>query len=105
MPDCKSRLVLLAGAAACLGLVAGEATADRIGTTRQAITAGNPVDTDTQQRLGLVTVNGGCSGTLLRQYWILTARHCVTSTATIDGPLLAPQSVTITATRKSFSFC
>jgi hypothetical protein len=70
----------------------------RVCTVRQAITNGAPVDVATQQALGLVTVNGGCSGTLLNRWWLLTARHCVTTTGTIGGALLAPDRVAITAT-------
>ena len=69
----------------------------RICRVPQAITAGQVVDPETQRRLGLVTVNGGCSGTLLNRYWVLTARHCVTTTGRIPDPLLAPTQVRVTA--------
>lgn len=86
----------------------------RICKNKQAITAGAIVDANMQKKMGLVTINGGCSGTLLNQYWVLTARHCVTqgpatrspisfpgSMRTVDdgmsNPLLAPGSVTVTA--------
>lgn len=88
----------------------------RICKNQQAITAGSVVDADTQKRMGLVTINGGCSGTLLNQFWVLTARHCVTqgpanpapapvsfpgSARTVNNgasnPLLAPNAVQITA--------
>jgi hypothetical protein len=86
----------------------------RVCKNKQAITAGVVVDADTQKRMGLVTINGGCSGTLLNQFWVLTARHCVTqgpatrspisfpgSMRTVDdgvsNPLLAPSAVQVTA--------
>jgi hypothetical protein len=60
------------------------------------ITLGTVVDADQQRRLGLVAVND-CSGTLLNRYWVVTARHCVTSNGQIDGPLLAPNKVKVSA--------
>lgn len=75
----------------------------RICSQPQAITAGTEVPLDLQRALGLVRVNN-CSGTLLNAHWVLTARHCVTTGAmacntltTMDDPLAAPQSVTVTA--------
>lgn len=54
-----------------------------------------------QRRLGLVTVNnngGTCSGTLINQYWVLTADHCVTTTPQVmGGPDQAFANMSITA--------
>jgi hypothetical protein len=69
----------------------------RICKVQQPITAGTAVDAQLQRRLGLVTVNGGCSGTLLRRFWVLTARHCVTTNGTVGGPLAPASSVLVTA--------
>jgi len=66
-------------------------------SVQQPIRAGALVPTSLQKQLGLVTVDGGCSGTLLNQYWVLTARHCVTTDGTIVGPLQSPSLITITA--------
>ncbi len=66
-------------------------------TIRQPIVAGTLVSVQTQRDLGLVTVNGGCSGTLLTRYWVLTARHCVTTNGRVDGPLLRPDQLAVTA--------
>jgi hypothetical protein len=63
----------------------------------QPITSGDPAAVDLQKQLGLVTVSGGCSGTLLNQFWVLTARHCVTTNGRIAGPLRPASQVTIAA--------
>jgi hypothetical protein len=66
--------------------------------TQQPIRAGWDVPTGTQRSLGLVTVNGGCSGTLLNRYWVLTARHCVTVDGEITTALRPSRDITITGT-------
>jgi hypothetical protein len=68
-----------------------------IGQVGQGLVAGDAVDLATQQRLGLVTVSGGCSGTLVNRYWVLTAHHCVSQQNVLGGALVDPSTVTVTA--------
>ena len=73
-----------------------------LGTSRQPLIGGDLVSVQTQQALGLVTVGGGCSGTLLNRFWVLTADHCVTSnvfvpTRELNGPAQALDQLPITA--------
>jgi len=70
----------------------------RICTVKQEIRQGVLVPVDTQRELGLVTIaGGGCSGTLVNRFWVLTADHCVTSTGTVNGPSAALTALPITA--------
>lgn len=69
----------------------------RICTITQPIIAGAPVPVPTQKDLGLVTVGGGCSGTLVNRFWVLTADHCVTTNGAVGGPAAALNALPITA--------
>lgn len=53
-------------------------------TAQQNIVGGELTEISLQQRLGLVHV-GGCSGTLINRFWVLTAEHCIA-----EGPSTDP---------------
>jgi hypothetical protein len=67
-----------------------------LGTAQEAIKKGTLVTNPTGAALNAVKVGspiGGCSGTLLRPTWVLTARHCIESS--VDGSVAAPSTVTV----------
>jgi hypothetical protein len=82
----------------CLAVPGSASGEDKLGTAQQPIITGDAVDVATQQDLGLVTVGGGCSGTLVDQYWVLTADHCLTSDGKVGGPSAAFVNVRVSAT-------
>lgn len=73
---------------ACSGNVQGEG--ESVSARSDDILNGTvpPAGTDEAQGYVLVSHSGGiCSGTLLRNDMVLTARHCVTTDGTIAGPV------------------
>ncbi len=66
--------------------------------TEPNLAAGTDVEDVTERTLGLVTVNGGCSGTLLNQFWVLTARHCLTVNGRVDTAFRPADQLRVTAT-------
>jgi hypothetical protein len=78
-------------------VVCSDTPEGRVCTIQQPIVSGDLVSVETQRDLGLVTVGGGCSGTLVNRYWVLTADHCLTTDTKINGPAQVPTNLPITA--------
>ena len=91
-------VVLFAAVDSSAELTCRDTPEGRLCTHAQPIVSLTVVSVDDQRELGLVTVNGGCSGTLLKRSWVITAHHCVAVAGVLGGPLLDARSIVVQAT-------
>jgi hypothetical protein len=61
------------------------ASDDDFGTETSDINAGTTIPANNSGMVLITSAAGGCSGTLVTNDWILTARHCFTQTQ-VNGP-------------------
>ena len=81
-----------------LAVVAGADEKETIRTIQQGLKGGGVVIPEAQERHGLLTLGSGCSASLLRNNWIITAAHCV------DDPANPPATGFVTKAEDSLVF-
>jgi hypothetical protein len=95
-----ARIAGVALAAMLTAAIHAAAAQEKIGTVRQGLVGGSMVSAADKERYGLLALNVGCSASLLRNNWAITAAHCVDRPDTANpGQFItkAPEEVTLTA--------
>ena len=80
------------GLAIAVAAIFCTAKAQTIGQTREPLVSPTLTSLADQEKFGLVTLPG-CSGTLIRNDWVITAAHCVENA----GAAVSPGSITVSA--------
>ncbi len=93
----KTGMCAVALVAACTQSTALHA--EILGKVSQPLVGGNLVDAQTREAYGLLTLGSGrkgCSGSLLRNNWAITAAHCVDEPGQIPGEFVTDDEHAVT---------
>lgn len=80
------------GACAAYEEGGGAEASEDISSIDSEIIGGSAITVATRRSVGLIDVNGGCSGSLTRGDWVLTATHCLNLTTPSSNTFAAPRT-------------